>query len=170
MDAWRGAELPEHLRRARELFRHPRPLDDDERRLVREAARPVLRDLTVVGLAPVIEEESRTDRGPQTVTAWVPGPVRLSGQELRVWRAASLPERVVQVAEQLQEWAGDVQVWEDAGFPGRQIDLWAAWPACPEHDGGHSLRATVREGRATWSCPENEHAIAEIGALGDPAR
>jgi hypothetical protein len=150
-----------------DLYKHPRPLDDDERRILREAARPVLSDLALAGLSPDIRDESREDLGPQTVTAWLQGPISGAGQVLRVWRDASFAERVVQLAEQFQEWASDSQTWEHAGYARAGVELWAIWPACPEHDRSHALVAALDDDCAVWSCAESGHVIAEIGTLDD---
>jgi hypothetical protein len=159
------SDAPEHLKLVHDLYQHPRPLDDDERRILREAARPVLSDLAVVGLSPDIRDESREDLGAQAVTAWLQGPIRGIGQVLRVWRDASFAGRVVQLAEQLQEWASDSQTWEHAGYSRAEVELWAIWPVCPEHDGSHALVATLGDDCAVWSCAESGHVIAKIGAL-----
>jgi len=160
-----GAISLEHVNRMDDLSWHPRSLDDDETRILKKAIEPVLRDLAVVGLFPVIRNESREDLGPNVVGAWLLGAVPGTGQVLRVWRDIPLADRIVQVAEQFQEWARDRQSWEHAGHSGEEIASWAVWPGCPLHDRSHSLDATLREENAVWNCLWIQSVIAEIGEL-----
>ena len=126
-----GAISLEHVSRTRDPRWHPRALNDDETRIVREAIEPVLRDFAVDGLSPVIRNESREDLGPNLVSAWLVGAAPGTGQVLRVWRDVPLADRIVQVAEQFQEWASDHQTWEHAGHSGEEIAAWAVWPGRP---------------------------------------
>lgn len=160
-----GAISLEHVNRMDDLSWHPRSLDDDETRILKKAIEPVLRDLAVVGLFPVIRNESREDLGPNVVGAWLLGAVPGTGQVLRVWRDIPLADRIVQVAEQFQEWARDRQSWEHAGHSGEEIASWAVWPGCPLHDRSHSLDATLREENAVWNCLWIQSVVAEIGEL-----
>ena len=52
-----------------------------------------------------------------------------------------------------------------AGLLGDEVvdELWAAWPACPEH--AHPLEAVLSDGRAAWACPADGTVVALVGAL-----
>jgi hypothetical protein len=155
-----GDEMVDRLQRSRELMRHPRPLADSERGVIREALAPVLRDLRATGaIVPEVREEARDDRAGEAVSAWVTSD---DGGGMGVWvsLAGSPAERVAQLAEQVQEWEVEQLCWA-----GRS----ATWPECPEHPGSHPLEPAVIGGVAEWRCPRSQRAAGTIGGLELPA-
>jgi hypothetical protein len=91
-------EMVDRLQRSRELMRHPRPLADGERGVIREAFVPVLRDLRASGaIVPDVREEPHDDRAGEAVSAWVTSD---DGSGMGVWvsLAGSPAERVAQLA------------------------------------------------------------------------
>ena len=102
-----GEEAFEHWQRSRELLRHPRPLDDIERAVLREAVTPLLADLAASGMSlPDIREEAHEERAAASVCAWIQGPGR-TGEGISVLLDSSPAGRVAQLAEQFQNWAAD---------------------------------------------------------------
>lgn len=155
-----GDEMVDRLQRSRELMRHPRPLADSERGVIREAFAPVLRDLRATGaIVPDVREEARDDRAGEAVSAWVTSG---DGGGMGVWvsLAGSPAERVAQLAEQVQEWEVEQLCWA-----GRS----ATWPECPEHPGSHPLEPAVAGGVAVWRCPRSRRVAGTIGSLELPA-
>jgi len=154
-----GDEAAECWQRSRELLRHPRPLTDPERGVVRETTAPLLRDLAASGMTlPDIREEARHYEGTETVCAWIQGPGG-TGEGISIRLDCSPAERVAWLAEQFQNWAADQL--HDAGRP-------PEWPECPEHPVPHRLEPEVRDGAAVWTCLQSDHVIWEIGALVTP--
>jgi len=155
-----GEEAFERIQRSRELHRHPRPLTDQEREVVRQAAAPLLRDLATSGLPrPDIRDEAHEDRGDQAVCAWIQGPGR-AGEGIWILPGGSPAERVTDLAEQFQNWAADQL--HDAGRP-------PEWPLCPVHPADpHRLSPEVRNGTAVWVCAGNNQVICEIGTFPRP--
>ncbi|WP_228563685.1 hypothetical protein [Catenulispora rubra] len=84
-----------------------------------------------------------------------------SGQGLTRPRGATVPDRLANLADQVQEWAVEA-LWRE-GEP-------AVWPHCPEHPNSHPLRATVAEEAAVWTCPKSGAVVARIGELVGRAR
>lgn len=121
-------------------------MDDPE---FAEALETVLRDLRAqTTLQPSIREAE--GYGPILQSA------DGSGQGL-LWRAtAPAPDRLSNLADQVQEWA--VEALWSAGAP-------AVWPHCPEHPNSHPLTATVVAEAAVWACPKSGAVVARIGAL-----
>jgi hypothetical protein len=155
-----GDEAVDEMRRSLELMRHPRPLTDGERPVAEETMAPVLRDLRAAGaIVPEVRYEAREDRGPDYVCAFIaPAGRTADGQGVWVELAASLSERVVQLADQVQEW--EVEELCAAGRP-------ATWPECPEHPASHPLEPVMDDdGAAVWRCPRSGLAICAIGELG----
>jgi hypothetical protein len=149
-----GDEMVDRLQRNRELMRHPRPLADSERGVIREALAPVLRDLQATGaIVPEVREEARDDRAGEAVAAWVASD---DGGGMGVWVSltGSPAERVAQLAEQLQEWEVEQLCWA-----GRS----ATWPECPEHPGSHPLEPAVARDIAVWRCPRSQRVEGTIG-------
>ena len=79
-----------------------------------------------------------------------------SGQGLTHPRGTTTPDRLANLADQVQEWA--VEALWTAGVP-------AVWPHCPEHPNSHPLRATVADETAVWTCPKSGTVVARIGEL-----
>jgi hypothetical protein len=134
----------------------PRSLTDEEKAALWEAVAPLLRDMMVTGQAPPdIREEAHEDLGEDAVCAWIREPGGRYGQGVRVWLNGSPAFQLYSLAEQMQDWAGDVQL-----DPGRR-----PWPGCPEHPGSHMLGPDIRDDVAVWCCPDSGHVIAAIGTL-----
>ncbi len=157
-----GEEMADRFRRDRELMRHPRPLTETERKVIRKAIAPVLRDLQVSGaIVPDVRDEAHADEGRdgrEGVHAWI----KVDGSSgWDVWtptEESSPAEQVWWLADQVQEWEID-ELWR----AGRS----ATWPECPEHPGSHPLEPDIDgAGTAVWRCPRSERAICAIGALG----
>jgi hypothetical protein len=151
-----GDEAFERMERSRALGRNPRPLSEQESAILRAAVAPLLRDMEATGQAlPDIREEAHEDRGEDAVCAWIQEPGSGRGQGITVLLFCSPGDQLRVLAEQLQDWAGDVQV-----DPGRR-----PWPDCPDHPGSHILIPDTRGEIAVWCCPQRGHVIAGIGML-----
>jgi hypothetical protein len=141
-------------------FRPPRPTDQSDTAAewmapeLYEAWQYVQRDLAGSdALIPILTESIGYDDGIQvTAAAWWPDG---GGRGISTLRAASLPERVAYLADQVQE--AEVEALWKAGRS-------AVWPHCPKHPNSHPLRAEVRDGVAVWTCTDSE-PIAPIGEL-----
>jgi hypothetical protein len=72
---------------------------------------------------------------------------------IRVQVGLPLPERLADLADQLQEW--EVEELAVAGRP-------ATWP---EHPDSHPLAPQARRDQAVWCCPASGQVISIIGAL-----
>jgi hypothetical protein len=152
-----GDEVVEAMQRDMALSEHPRPLTDQEREVVREAAAPVLRDIAASGAIGLgLREEARADRGDEIVCAWMSSVDGITGVDISVSLADSVAERVSGLAEQLQEWEV-----EELAAAGRS----ASWPECPEHPNSHPLEPEADDS-AVWRCPRSGDVICAIGALG----
>lgn len=79
-----------------------------------------------------------------------------SGQGLTRPRGATVPDRLADLADQVQEWAVEA-LWSEG--------VAAVWPHCPEHPNSHPLRATVADEAAVWACPKSGAVVARIGEL-----
>jgi hypothetical protein len=153
-----GDEVFGRLQKSRALSRSPRPLTSEERAVLQEALAPLLRDMEATGQAlPDIREEAHADRGGDAVCAWIQDPGG-AGQGISVCLSYSPAQQLCDLAEQLQAWAGDVQV-----DPGRR-----PWPGCPDHPGSHMLSPQHRDEVAVWCCPDGLRVIAGIGMLTGP--
>jgi hypothetical protein len=120
-----------------------------------EAWQYVQRDLAGSdAIFPMLAENDWDGSGIQVTAAvwWPEG----GGRGIATLRAASLPERVAYLADQVQE--AEVEALWKAGRS-------AVWPHCPKHPNNHPLRAEVRDGVAVWACTDSE-VIAPIGELG----
>jgi hypothetical protein len=163
LDALRGVfgdEVVETMQRDMALSEHPRPLTDQEREVVREAAAPVLRDIAASGAIGLdLREEARADRGDEIVYAWMSGADGVTGVDIWISLGSSIAERVAELAEQLQEW--EVEALWAAGRS-------ATWPECPQHPNSHPLEPAVAGG-PVWRCPRSGDTICAIGALGSRA-
>jgi hypothetical protein len=156
-----GPEAAEAARRSRQLAANPRALTDAERGQLRSALEPILRDMRISGaIVPDVLEEAHDDLGPDYVPAWIRSPDDatwgLGSQGIRVQVSLSPPERLADLADQLQEW--EVEELAAAGRP-------ATWPECPQHPDSHPLAPQARGEAATWCCPASGQVIGVIGAL-----
>jgi hypothetical protein len=138
----------------------PRPLSARQATILREAVAPLLRDLEATGRAlPDIRAEAHADRGAGLVAAWIQDPGG-AGRGISVLAAGPRGDQLRDLAEQLQDWAGDVRADPERG----------PWPDCPAHPGDHRLEPEAAGDTAVWWCPRTARVIAEIGALGSPLR
>lgn len=118
-----------------------------------DAMAPSFHDLVRTCPVPAsIVDEPWSDFGP-SIMMYSPG-----GSGIGLWVDLSLPapDRVVQVAEQVQDWAVE-ELW-GAGRP-------AVWPECPSHPDSHPMKAIVVEGQPVWVCPVDWTKEAVIGEL-----
>ncbi len=154
-----GDEAVEAMQRSLAASRNPRPLTDGERTILCENVAPVLRDLGASGaIIPDIQRDAHDDQGAEVVCAWIRGPDGISGMGISVRPADSAAERVVELAEQLQEWEIE-ELWS----AGRS----ATWPECPEHPNSHPLEPVIYgENTAVWRCSRSGHVICAVGMLG----
>jgi hypothetical protein len=152
-----GPEAAEATRRSLRLASNPRALTDAERAELRANLEPVLQDMRSSGaIVPDIGEEAHDDLGPDCVCAWIHSPGGVGSQGIRVQVSLLAPERLADLADQLQEW--EIEELAAAGRP-------ATWPECPQHPGTHPLAPQARSGQAAWCCPASGQAISVIGAL-----
>lgn len=152
-----GPEAAEAARRSRRLASNPRALTDAERAELRANLEPVLRDMRSSGaVVPDILEEAHDDFGPDCVCAWIQTPGGAGSQGIRVQVSLLSPERLGDVADQLQEW--EIEELAAAGRP-------ATWPDCPQHPDTHPLAPRARGDQAVWCCPASGQVISVIGAL-----
>ncbi len=157
-----GPEAAEATRRSRQLARNPRALTDRERAVLRVTAEPILRDLRSSGaIIPDVVEEAHDDAGPDRVAAWIQPPGTadsgaVGSQGIYVQVDLSPPERIADLADQIQEW--EVEELAAAGRP-------ATWPECPLHPNSHPLAPRAHGDQAAWWCPVSGQLIAGIGAL-----
>jgi hypothetical protein len=123
-----------------------------------EAMAPVLRDLGYAGIAaPRIDEDDWS--GDPTCASAMLRSADGGGTGVHVSRSMPAVERVVAMAEQVQEWAIE-ELWAQGAS--------TSWPACPHHPGTHPLQAAERDGEAVWICPVDRTAVAPVGALRHP--
>ncbi len=157
-----GPEAAEAARRSQWFARNPRPLTDAERVVLRATIEPILRDLrTSAAIVPDVVEEAHDDTGPDRVPAWIQPPNSanyhgVGSQGIYVQVDLSPPERLADLADQVQEWEV-----EELSAAARS----ATWPECPLHPNSHPLAPQVRGDQAAWCCPSSGQVIAAIGAL-----
>ena len=107
-------------------------------------------------IVPDILEEAHDDFGPDCVCAWIQTPGGAGSQGIRVQVSLPAPERLADLADQLQEW--EIEELAAAGRP-------ATWPECPQHPDTHPLAPQARGDQAAWCCPASGQVISVIGAL-----
>lgn len=123
--------------------------------VLRQALEPILRDLKRGGLdEPRIEDRDWTGDS-ETTSAMLWG-LDGGGSGISVLRSASPAERVADLADQVQEWAIEDQLWR-AGATN--------WPRCPAHPNTHPLEAAALNDDAVWVCPVNREVVAHIGEV-----
>jgi hypothetical protein len=119
------------------------------------ALEPVLADLRGSG-APVPElgDEDWGGNPEEFATAMMHS---LDGTAIgvQVSLEAAEPDRIVEVAEQVQEWAIE-RLWGTTA---------TNWPVCPNHPNTHPMTASVKDGVARWVCPRDGSPFPAIGAL-----
>ncbi len=117
--------------------------------------KPVLRDLRSAGIsAPRVDDDAWTGDA-DSVSATL-GSGDGGGTGVHVSRSAPAPDRVVAMAEQVQEWATE-ELW------GRSVST--NWPACPHHPDRHPMQPTIQAGEAVWACPVDRTSFSPVGAL-----
>lgn len=121
-----------------------------------EALAPALDDLrhTTDGKLELRPEDWSDSPDQITAMLWDPDG---SGTGVSVMRNDSKAQRIVAAADQLQEAAIDAL---------RSFGRATAWPPCPQHPGGHPLRAALHDGKPSWVCPALGEPVAKIGGLG----
>jgi hypothetical protein len=127
-------------------------------KLLEQAMEPVLRDLRSAGIpAPRVKDDDWAgDPDWASAMLWSPGGSGSgSGTGVRVSRSASEIERVMEIADQIQEWAIE-ELWGRAP---------TNWPPCPNHPDTHPMKATTRTGVAVWACPADQMPFSPIGEL-----
>jgi hypothetical protein len=135
---------------------NPQPLSARQTAILREAVAPLLRDMEATGQAvPNIRAEAHADRGTGIVCAWIRDPGG-AGHSISVLPPEPRGDQLCDLAEQLQDWARNVQV-DPQQRP---------WPDCPAHPGAHRLEPEATGETAVWWCPQTTRVVAEIGALG----
>ncbi len=153
-----GDAAYERRERSHALSLSPRPLSARQAAILWEAVAPLLRDIAATGHAlPDIQAEAHADRGPGVVCAWIRDPGG-AGRTISVLPPVQRGDQLYDLAEQLQDWAGAVQV--DPQRP--------AWPDCPAHPGAHRLEPLATGETAVWYCAQTTRVVAEIGGLGSP--
>jgi hypothetical protein len=118
------------------------------------ASAPVLRDLAASDLVPTVVDEEWQDF-PGTASLMLYGS-DAAGTGVWITLGRPFPEQVVELADQVQEWA--VEALWTLGRP-------ATWPECPHHRDGHPLTARLDAGTAAWTCPSLGRRVGDIGAL-----
>ena len=119
-----------------------------------EALAPVLRDVERAGLLPPVVDDADWIGDPDYVSAMM-WDRSGSGAGISVPRNADLVTRVVVVADQVQEWVIESQLWGAAP---------TNWPPCPTHPDSHPLQALlVHDGTAAWTCPRDGATVAPVG-------
>lgn len=122
---------------------------------LRRALEPVLRDIRASGAPrPTITDSGWAD-DPLTASAMLTSRDG-TGAGIVVMLADGEVERVMRVAEQVQEW-----VIEDLWSNGAPTN----WPVCPHHRGTHPLAAAIRVGTVVWVCPSDGTAFSAVGGL-----
>jgi hypothetical protein len=122
---------------------------------LRQALEPILRDLRRAGLdEPRIEDHDWTgDPEHPSAMLWRSDG---SGSGVSVQRSASASERIAAVADQVQEWAIEGQLWGSAE---------TNWPPCPHHPDNHPMSPTTANDAPVWVCPTNQDVVAQIVGL-----
>lgn len=131
------------------------------------ALKPLLHDLAAAaGVQPELRDQSWHDVSeapdlPEMASCYLFA-ADGSGMGVRIEFGTGQVSQVVELADQVQEWA--VEALWSMGAP-------ASWPPCPHHPARHPLEAVKRDGRALWVCPVLAVEVAEVGALpsGEPS-
>lgn len=123
--------------------------------VLRQALEPVLRDLKRGGLDEPRIEDCDWTGGSESTSAMLWGPDG-DGSGVSVLRSASPAERIADIADQVQEWAIEDQLWR----PGA-----TNWPRCPAHPNTHPLKAAAVNDQAVWVCPIGREVVAHVGEV-----
>lgn len=123
--------------------------------VLREALEPILRELKRSRLhEPEIEDRDWTGES-ETASAMLWSPDG-SGSGVSVLRSATPAERIADMADQVQQWAIEDQLWRVGA---------TNWPHCPAHPNTHPLKAAAVDDAAVWVCPQGRKNVAQIGGL-----
>lgn len=123
--------------------------------VLRQALGPILRDLKRGGLdEPTIEDRDWTGDS-ETTSAMLWG-LDGGGSGVSLLRSASPAERIADIADQVQEWAIEDQLWRSGA---------TNWPRCPAHPDTHPLKAAAVNDQAVWLCPIGREVVAHIGEV-----
>jgi hypothetical protein len=151
-----GTDAYQSWLRSEQLGSHPRPLDDDGRRILQETIAPLLHDLAITGMhLPDVREEAHHEIAANAVCAWIQEPDG-GGTGITILTDFPPAHRVTELAEQLQEWAAEQL--RDLGRP-------SAWPLCPQHRSAGPADPQAPDGIPVWICMANRHVISKIGSL-----
>lgn len=118
-----------------------------------DALAPVLRDARSTGVPDIEIEDSDWAKAPGYLAAMLWD--RPRGRGISVQLALPTAERIVSVADQVQEFV------IESGWGWSRSN----WPSCPHHPTTHPLAAELRHDTAVWICPVDKTVIAEIGAI-----
>ncbi len=120
-----------------------------------EAVEPVMRDWRSAGITePRFDDQDpgwHDEEGYARVVLWLPDG---SGTGIQTALDAPLVDRIVAMADQVQEAAIEEALWPDRP---------TNWPACPDHPTSHPLTARVVGDRGRWVCPQSGRDFREIG-------
>lgn len=114
----------------------------------------LLRDLAATG-GPVPRIDWASWAEPERDSATLYG-VDGAGIGVAVTVQADPPAQLVELAEQVQEWAVEA-LWHQQRP--------ATWPHCPRHPNTHPLTAELVSQRAVWMCGAERVVIAPVGSL-----
>ena len=122
--------------------------------LLREALEPALRDVVATGapMPDVRDDDWAADADTASAMLWSRDG---SGAGIQVRMSAPEPDRVAQVADQVQEF-----VIEELARLGA-----TNWPVCPRHPTTHPMEAASEDGVAVWVCPADAIPVSSIGTL-----
>jgi hypothetical protein len=119
-----------------------------------QSLEPVLRDIRASGMPePEVRDGDWLD-DPQFSSAWLCSSDG-SAVGVRVMWAAAEADRVVEVADQVQEWLVHELIGTSA----------TNWPPCPNHPDNHPLMAWTRGRIAMWICPSDGTQFSPLGSL-----
>jgi hypothetical protein len=122
--------------------------------LLEQALLPVLRDVLVSGVPePTVVDEHWSDWPRETTAFFTSAGGGSDG--LHMGLDGSPAERIVEVADQVQEWVIH-ELWPEAA---------TNWPACPHHPETHPVKALVVGSAALWCCPTDSTAFWTVGEL-----
>jgi len=119
---------------------------------LRRSLEPVLHDIRASGAPmPDVRDQEWADDGASAMLWSSDG----SGSGVRVDATAPEEDRIVMVADQVQEWVIK-ELWGQAA---------TNWPPCPSRPASHPLTASRRGGVAVWTCPRDGTPFSPVGSL-----
>ena len=122
---------------------------------VRLALEPVLADVArTTDISLTLKRDEWSELVNQaTAMVWLPDG---TGTGISVLTGDDDTTQIVSMADQVQE-----IVMEGLWSNGESV----SWPRCPHHPTGHPLRPATVANQATWVCPVDGDAIAQVGGL-----